>query len=184
MQKDSLCDLQKDYYSHSQELDYSEMVKRNFDQMPPMLNMTYQGDGVYNFKHQNLTKNSNSKENMMNSFDNILAPLENRTFYDTISPFSSAKTLNKFGRTGLKDYNNSLERNDTIHSAKLMNDISISHQTMDEGSIYSGNHYADDKNLLSGMNSLNLTMGSKFLLIYTLKRDIDRRHPDRTKNMS
>lgn len=74
MQKDSLCDLQKDYYSQSQELDYSEIAKRNFDQMPPMLNMTYQGDRVYNFKHQNLSKNSSSKDNMMNSFDNVLAP--------------------------------------------------------------------------------------------------------------
>jgi hypothetical protein len=150
MQKDSISDLQKDYYSQSQEIDYNDIDKRNFEQLPPMLNMTYQGDVAYNYKCQNLSKNNIGKANMMSSFDNILAPLENRTFYDSTSPFSSSKTLNKFGKTTYKDYNGSLERNNTVHSAKLMQDISVSHKAMDEGSIYSGNKSNDDNMFLTG----------------------------------
>lgn len=103
MQKDSLSDLQKEYFT-THDVGYSNAM-RTFDQIPPLLDMTNQCEGsmIVNNKHRgNFMIKERNKENLMNSFDNILTPLDNRTHYEQISPFSSAKTLNRLGKTTKK----------------------------------------------------------------------------------
>ena len=133
MQKDSLNDIQKDYFS-SHELEYNEAMK-TYENIPPLLDITNQNGStvVYNNKHRSrFMVQKNNTQNLMHSFDNILTPLETKTHYDQLSPFSSAKTLNKLGNTVQKS---ARKHNDTIICNRLANDVSESHRTFKERSV-------------------------------------------------
>ena len=68
----------------------------------------------YNPPKKFVTKKQAQKDMMMNSFDNILAPLEVRSNSDQISPFGSTKTFEKISHTDNKfDANRTLERCNT-----------------------------------------------------------------------
>lgn len=133
LQKESMNELQKDYYE-SRELDYNEATKRTFEKIPPLLDITNNNDGsvIYNKYKKPYLRNDSKKENLLHSFDNILTPLETRTHYDQISPFSSAKTLNKLGKTfqTKSDCDHKSDKNDTAVCNSLMQDISESQQTI------------------------------------------------------
>jgi hypothetical protein len=137
MQKDSLSDLQREYFS-THDVGYSNAMK-TFDQIPPLLDMTNQWEGsmIVNNKHRsNLFIKELNKENLMNSFDNILTPLDNRTHYEQISPFSSAKTLNKLGKTSKKmNFRKSENLNNTTICNRFIHDVSDSHHTIKEASL-------------------------------------------------
>lgn len=132
LQKESMNELQKDYYEY-RDMDYNEATKRTFEKIPPLLDITNKNDGsvIYNTKYRKpYLRNDSKKENLLHSFDNILTPLETRTHYDQISPFSSAKTLNKLGKTVQKSDCEKSDKNDTAVCNSLMQDISESQQTI------------------------------------------------------
>lgn len=61
------------------------------------MNQTYNGDSSVIYKsgtQKTFYQKSSSRDQMMNSFDNIWAPFESKTFYRQNSPFSSTHTLN------------------------------------------------------------------------------------------
>lgn len=152
LQKGSLHDFDKDYskllsdHIETENLVHRTHIKRNYETVPPYLETTNACDGssVLYKKYQsrpNLIRDP-TNDNILHSFDNILTPLEAKSNYEQISPFSSAKTLNRLGKTANKFEKNALGMNMTDRCNRLIQDISESHQTIKDRSVSS--RYLDE----------------------------------------
>lgn len=157
MQKDSLNELQKDYYN-SQEYNHGYQDKRTFEHVPSDANLTYNGDStvVFNPGSQNTFFHKNStQENILHSFDN-LNQFESRTFHDQTSPFSSTRTLNKIQKTAKNSFTDSVDRE--LLTKHQLKQNSESQKTFNENhvNISETEFYYPDEELETGIPSSNL----------------------------
>ena len=152
IQKGSLNDMDKDYskllWEHIEgEKTFYNTLKGN-DSILPFDTTKIIDNSTVKYKNYqskpNLIINS-KQENLMHSFDNILTPLEAKSHYDQMSPFSSAKTLNR-----LENIRNDRTKfkiiNDTARWNRKIPDISESNLTLKDGSLSPDVHYEHSAN--------------------------------------
>ena len=90
----------------------------------------------------------------MNSFDNILAPLEVRSNSDQISPFESTKTFEKISHTENKfDANRTLERCNTSainrNTFEIKENLNKNERSMTQFNDQNNNSYVENFNNVS-----------------------------------
>ena len=130
--------------------DYSKLLWDHLDGGNTFYNILGPNESIQTFENANVAdistikfKKYQSKPNLgcaskqerfLNSFENTLTPLESKTQYDQMSPFSSAKTLNRL--ESLKnDKKRFMFNNETARWNRKVQDISESNLTLKEGSL-------------------------------------------------